>query len=106
VEGNEGRQWTHLRQHGENRILNEIVPAFHSDALAVRPSPRLLGRTIGKAMSAATKKVPCRVVPGFIGEQAPIKVDHSMATTLPGLFAIGDPRYRAAFAGQCPCPAA
>ena len=91
----------------ENRILNEIVPAFHSDALAVRPiATAFWGRTIGKAMSAATKKGPMQeVVPGFIGEQAPIKVDHRMETTLPGLFAIGDASFTgSAWAGAVPMP--
>jgi succinate dehydrogenase / fumarate reductase flavoprotein subunit len=91
----------------ENRILNEIVPAFHSDALAVRPiATAFWGRTIGKAMSAATKKGPMQeVVPGFIGEQAPIKVDHRMATTLPGLFAIGDASFTgSAWSGAVPMP--
>jgi succinate dehydrogenase / fumarate reductase, flavoprotein subunit len=91
----------------ENRILNEIVPAFESDALAVRPiTMAFWGRTIGKAMSAATKKGPMQeVVPGFIGEQAPIKVDHRMACTLPGLFAIGDASFTgSAWAGAVPMP--
>ena len=91
----------------ENRILNEIVPAFESDALAVRPiTMAFWRRTIGKAMSAATKKGPMQeVVPGFIGEQAPIRVDHRMATTLPGLFAIGDASFAgSAWAGAVPLP--
>ncbi len=91
----------------ENRILNEIVPAFESDALAVRPiSTAFWHRTIGKAMSAATKKGPMQeVVPGFIGEQAPIKVDHRMATTVSGLFAIGDASFAgSAWAGAVPLP--
>ena len=91
----------------ENVILNETVPAFHSDALAVRPiSTAFWGRTIGKAMAAATKPGPMQeVVPGFIGEQAPVKVDHQMATTLPGLFAIGDTSYTgSAWAGAVPMP--
>jgi succinate dehydrogenase / fumarate reductase flavoprotein subunit len=91
----------------ENRILNEIVPAFHSDALAVRPiATAFWGRTIGKAMAAATKPGPMQeVIPGFIGEQAPVMVDHRMATTLPGLFAIGDTSYTgSAWAGAVPMP--
>jgi succinate dehydrogenase / fumarate reductase, flavoprotein subunit len=91
----------------ENRILNEIVPAFESDALAVRPiTMAFWHRTIGKAMSAATKKGPMQeVVPGFIGEQAPIKVDHRMAATVPGLFAIGDASFTgSAWAGAVPMP--
>jgi succinate dehydrogenase/fumarate reductase flavoprotein subunit len=91
----------------ENRILNEIVPAFHSDALAVRPiSTAFWDRTIGKSMSAATKPGPMQeVVPGFIAEQSPVKVDHDMATTLPGLFAIGDVSFSgSAWAGAVPSP--
>ena len=91
----------------ENRILNEIVPAFESDALAVRPiTMAFWRRTIGKAMSAATKRGPMQeVVPGFIGEQAPIKVNHQMATTLPGLYAIGDASFTgSAWAGAVPMP--
>ena len=91
----------------ENRILNEIAPAFHSDALAVRPiATAFWNRTIGKAMAAATKKGPMQeVIPGFIGEQAPVKVDHQMATTLPGLFAIGDASWAgSAWQGAVPPP--
>ena len=91
----------------ENRILNETVPAFHSDALAVRPiATAFWGMTIGKAMAAASKPGPMQeVVPGFIGEQAPVKVDHSMATSLPGLFAVGDVSYTgSAWAGAVPMP--
>ena len=91
----------------ENRILNEIVPAFHSDALAVRPiATAFWNRTIGKAMAAATKPGPLQeVIPGFIGEQAPVKVDHQMATTLPGLFAIGDTSWAgSAWQGAVPPP--
>jgi succinate dehydrogenase / fumarate reductase flavoprotein subunit len=91
----------------ENKILNEIVPAFHSDALAVRPiATAFWGRTIGKAMAAATKPGPLQeVIPGFIGELAPVRVDHQMATSLPGLFAIGDTSYTgSAWAGAVPMP--
>ena len=91
----------------ENRILNEIVPAFHSDTLAVRPiATAFWNRTIGKAMAAATRPGPMQeVIPGFIGEQAPVRVDHQMATTLPGLFAIGDTSWAgSAWQGAVPPP--
>ena len=91
----------------ENRILNETVPAFHSDALAVRPiATAFWDLTIGKAMAAVTKPGPMQeVIPGFIGEQAPVIVDHHMATTLPGLFAVGDTCYTgSAWAGAVPMP--
>ena len=57
-------------------------------------------------MGAATKPGPLQeVIPGFIGEQAPVKVDHQMATTVHGLFAIGDTSYTgSAWAGAVPLP--
>ncbi len=33
---------------------------------------------------------PYDVVPGFIGELSCVRVDHQMATTVPGIFAVGD----------------
>jgi succinate dehydrogenase / fumarate reductase flavoprotein subunit len=91
----------------ENYINNVVAPAFHSDVLAVRPiSTAFWGRTIGKAMAAAKSHGPMQeVLPGFIGEQSCVKVDHGMATTLPGLFAIGDTSAAgSAWAGAVPCP--
>lgn len=45
------------------------------------------------------------VIPGFAGEQSPVRVDHRMATTLPGLFAVGDVSYSgSAWTGAVPSP--
>ena len=91
----------------ENYVNNEIVPAFHADKLAVRPvSMKFWGLTIGKAMAASTVKGPMQpVMPGLNAELAPVKVDHEMATTLPGLFAIGDTCYAGTcLAGAVPAP--
>ncbi|NLP38038.1 MAG: FAD-binding protein [Firmicutes bacterium] len=45
------------------------------------------------------------VCPMFIGEQSPVKVDHSMQTTIPGLYAIGDASYCGSAApGAVPAP--
>jgi succinate dehydrogenase / fumarate reductase flavoprotein subunit len=91
----------------ENYINNVVAPAFHSDALAVRPiSTAFWTRTIGKAMAAAKNHGPMQeVMPGFIGEQSCVKVDHQMATTLPGLFAVGDTSAAGScWAGAVPCP--
>ncbi len=45
------------------------------------------------------------VIPGFIGEQSPVRVDHHMATTLPGLYAVGDVSYSgSAWTGAVPSP--
>ena len=91
----------------ENYVNNEIVPAFHEDKLAVRPvSMKFWGLTIGKAMAASTVKGPMQpVMPGLNAELAPVKVDHQMATTVPGLFAIGDTCYAGTcLAGAVPAP--
>jgi succinate dehydrogenase/fumarate reductase flavoprotein subunit len=51
---------------------------------------------------AADKQV---LVPGFVGELGCVKVNHDMATTLPGLYAIGDTSYNgAAWTGAVPSP--
>ena len=76
----------------ENLIMNVTsAPSIRTPspcARSARPSGAL---TIGKAMAASTVKGPMQpVLPGFIGEQSCVKVDHEMATTVPGLFAIGD----------------
>ncbi len=58
-----------------------------------------------KAMKAFPDPTRPEVVPVLIGELSPIKVDHDMATTLPGLYAIGDSSYGgSAWAGAVPCP--
>ncbi|MBC7253213.1 MAG: FAD-dependent oxidoreductase [Actinobacteria bacterium] len=45
------------------------------------------------------------IMPGFIGEQSPVMVDHGMATTVPGLFAVGDVSYSgSAWTGAVPSP--
>lgn len=45
------------------------------------------------------------VIPGFVGEQSPVKVDHHMASTLPGLYAVGDISYNgSAWTGAVPSP--
>ena len=82
----------------ENYVNNEIVPAFHEDKLAVRPvSMKFWGLTIGKAMAASTVHGPMQpVMPGLNAELAPVKVDHQMATSVPGLFAAGDIRANSA----------
>jgi succinate dehydrogenase/fumarate reductase flavoprotein subunit len=57
-------------------------------------------------MAAATVKGPMQpVMPGLNAELAPVEVDHQMATTVPGLFAIGDTSYAGScIAGAVPAP--
>ncbi len=91
----------------ENEIAAFSQKAFHSDGVAVRPiTTAFWTRTIGKAMAASTKPGPMQeVFPGFIGEQSPVRVDHQMATTVPGLYAVGDiAAAGSAWAGAVPAP--
>ena len=45
------------------------------------------------------------VCPMLIGEQSPVKTDHDMQTTIPGLFAVGDVSYCGSAApGAVPAP--
>jgi succinate dehydrogenase / fumarate reductase flavoprotein subunit len=116
VHSKEVVEWWHEMKAGngpicanmaENYVNNEIVPAFHEDKLAVRPvSMKFWGLTIGKAMAASTVRGPMQpVMPGLNAELAPVKVDHQMATTVPGLFAIGDTCYAGTcLAGAVPAP--
>ena len=91
----------------ENYVNNEIVPAFHEDKLAVRPvSMKFWGLTIGKAMAASTVHGPMQpVMPGLNAELAASQGRPQMATTVPGLFAIGDTCYAGTcLAGAVPAP--
>jgi succinate dehydrogenase / fumarate reductase, flavoprotein subunit len=91
----------------ENFIMNVTSAAFHTDALAVRPvATKFWDLTIGKAMAASTVQGPMQpVMPGLNAELAPVRVDHDMATTVPGLFAIGDTCYSGtSIAGAVPAP--
>jgi succinate dehydrogenase/fumarate reductase flavoprotein subunit len=91
----------------ENEIAAFSEKAFHSDGVAVRPiTTRFWKLTIGKAMAAAKNPGPMQeVIPGFIGEQSPVRVNHEMATTLPGLYAVGDVAAAgSAWAGAVPAP--
>jgi succinate dehydrogenase / fumarate reductase, flavoprotein subunit len=91
----------------ENQIAALSQKAFHSDGVATRPiTTRFWTRTIGKAMAASKKPGPLQeVMPGFIGELSPVRVDRNMATTVPGLYAIGDiAASGCAWAGATPAP--
>jgi succinate dehydrogenase / fumarate reductase flavoprotein subunit len=91
----------------ENEIAKFSQKAFHSDGVATRPiTTRFWKLTIGKAMAASKNPGPMQeVFPGFIGEQSPVRVDQQMATTVPGLFAVGDVAAAgSAWAGAVPAP--
>lgn len=55
--------------------------------------------------SAAAVDTDMEVCPMLIGEQSPVKVDHHMQTTIPGLYAVGDVSYCGSAApGAVPAP--
>ena len=91
----------------ENAIAQASHKAFHSDGVAVRPvTTRFWTLTIKKAMAGSKNPGPMQeVIPGFIGEGSPVRVDHQMATTVPGLYAVGDVAAAgSAWAGAVPAP--
>ncbi len=47
-------------------------------------------RFLSKAAEADGRGPVSEVFPGFLGELSPVKVDHQMATTVPGLYAVGN----------------
>ncbi len=87
------------------QIGSEIL--FASDLVWDRPAANAFwSRLWGKASSAedGAGGMP-EVIPGFVGEQSPVMVDRDMATTLPGLFAVGDVSYNgSAWTGAVPSP--
>lgn len=52
--------------------------------------PKALERLSCIATKVPPKAKKFEVVPGFIGELSCVRVDHQMATSVPGLFAVGD----------------
>ena len=52
--------------------------------------PKALERLSCIAMKVPPKAKKFEVVPGFIGELSCVKVDHQMATSIAGLYAVGD----------------
>lgn len=88
------------------QIGSEIL--FAVDLVWDRPAANAFwSRLWAKARSAEGESegnMP-EIVPGFLGEQSPVKVDHHMATTLPGLYAVGDVSYNgSAWTGAVPSP--
>jgi succinate dehydrogenase/fumarate reductase flavoprotein subunit len=87
------------------QIGSEVL--FASDLIWDRPAAiafwsRLWGK--GKLDEGDDSNMP-ELLPGFVGEQSPVRVDHHMATTLPGLYAVGDVSYSgSAWTGAVPSP--
>jgi hypothetical protein len=88
------------------QIGSEIL--FGSDLVWDRPAAiafwsRLWGK--GKLAEGEGDPEMPELLPGFVGEQSPVRVDHHMASTLPGLYAVGDVSYSgSAWTGAVPSP--
>lgn len=96
--------------HGPIHMRPESCPMtkddevlFTTEHIWSRPYGLKFWRTIYEKCGRVD--VDNEVAPGFLGEQSPVKVDHDMQTTIPGLFAIGDISYGgSAAAGAVPAP--
>jgi succinate dehydrogenase / fumarate reductase flavoprotein subunit len=87
------------------QIGSEVL--FASNLVWDRPDAIALWSRLwekGKTVEEDDAHMP-EVIPGFVGEQSPVRVDHGMATTLPGLYAVGDVSYNgSAWTGAVPSP--
>lgn len=73
-----------------NGPISVDVSIFSSPAF-FKFHPKALDQMYREAVKANfPDNKPYDVVPGFIGELSCVRVDHQMATTVPGLFAVGD----------------
>jgi len=88
------------------QIGSEVL--FASDLVWDRPNANAFWSRLwekAKAVEAQDDADMPEIIPGFIGELSPVKVDHDMATTVPGLFAVGDVSYSgSAWTGAVPSP--
>jgi succinate dehydrogenase/fumarate reductase flavoprotein subunit len=107
------REWYNQMSANKGPIsihIDEYEVTAHGDALFTTPYvwDRPYGIKIWKKIygKAAARDGECKeVVMCLVGEQSPVKVDHDMQTTLPGMFAIGDLSYAgSAVAGAVPAP--
>ena len=100
---------------GKGPIVFEETELFAKNPLAAggflfrwnRPQAELFWRTLmtKEQRYSSDRSWRPEVIPLFIGECAPVKTDHRMRTTLPGLWAIGDTnRTGSAWPGAAPAP--
>ncbi|RJP34040.1 MAG: FAD-dependent oxidoreductase [Actinobacteria bacterium] len=92
----------------ENVLQAGAEVLFASDLVWDRPAAIAFWSRLwekGKSVEVEGAANMPEVIPGFVGEQSPVKVDHGMATTLPGLYAVGDVSYSgSAWTGAVPSP--
>jgi succinate dehydrogenase/fumarate reductase flavoprotein subunit len=83
---NENWLLQHTTKHTEKGGHDDDLPA-----LWARPKAEAFwGRFLAKAGEADGRGPVSEVFPGVLGELSPVKVDHRMATTVPGLYAVGN----------------
>ena len=101
------REWYTQMRDGNGPIHLDFMGEDAGDNSLERQWERPYGkkfRVLNDSNGAAVDK-DLEVAPMFIGEQSPIKVDHHMATTVDGLYAIGDCSYcGSGLAGAVPAP--
>lgn len=94
---------------GNGPIYADLEGFASSDAHRFKFHPKAaerFARSAAKSPAGMTAGKP-EVVPGFIGELSCVRVDHQMATSMPGLFAAGDVSGSgSARAGAVPAPPA
>jgi succinate dehydrogenase / fumarate reductase, flavoprotein subunit len=76
----------HTTKHTEKGGHGDDAPE-----LWTRPKAEAFwGTFLSKAVEADGRGPVSEVFPGVLGELSPVKVDHRMATTVPGLYAVGN----------------
>lgn len=105
----------HMNQNGPIKVKNDenllgigSELLFSSDMVWDRPAANAFWSRLWEKCEAATgdeKNGMSEVIPGFLGSCTPVRVNHNMATSLPGLYAVGDVSYNgSAWTGAVPAP--
>lgn len=105
----------HLNQNGPIKVKNnenllqigsELL--FSTDMVWDRPVANAFWSRLREKCELATgdeKNGMSEVIPGFLGSLTPVRVDQHMATSVPGLYAVGDVSYNgSAWTGAVPSP--
>ena len=95
-----------VTRHAENTFLQNADMVGERSVWKNRPVyERFHGRMRAKAVAVDGRGETAEVFPGCAGELSPIRVDRRMATTVPGLYAIGAACYTgSAMPGAVPAP--
>ncbi len=91
----------------ESYVFTVTIPRHLTEEVWKRPvTTRYWGRFIDKQQKAGIRYGGTQeIFPGFVGEHGPIRVDHDMAASVPGLFGAGaSSSCGSAWAGAVPTP--